>query len=106
MEVTYMLIVSVVAYVLGAVERLFMETMSDRFIPIQNVIVGLISGIVCYFADIESNLFNSIIVCLVAAQAAGGVSDLFKSNKHDVVMAVSDTSEVYDEIERNIDEQY
>ena len=55
MEVTYMLLVSVVAYVLGAVERLFMETMSDRFIPIQNVIVGLISGIVCYFADIESN---------------------------------------------------
>ena len=62
MEVTYMLIVSVVAYILGAVDRLFMETIPNRFIPIQNVIVGIISGIVCYFADIETNLFNSIIV--------------------------------------------
>lgn len=97
MEVTYMLIVSVVAYILGAVDRLFMETIPNRFIPIQNVIVGLISGIVCYFADIETNLFNSIIVCIVASQAAGGMTELFQPKKKENITVVSDTSEVYEE---------
>lgn len=99
MEVTYILIVSVVAYILTAINKMFFETLPDRFIPIQNVIIGLISGFVCYFADIETNLFNSIVVCLVAAEAAGGISDLFKSNKDTLVNAVGDSSEVYDEID-------
>lgn len=97
MEVTYMLIVSVVAYILGAVDRLFMETIPNRFIPIQNVIVGLISGIVCYFADIETNLFNSIIICIVASQAAGGMTELFQPKKNENITVVSNTSEVYEE---------
>ena len=97
MEVTYMLIVSVVAYILGAVDRLFMETIPNKFIPIQNVIVGLISGIVCYFADIETNLFNSIIICIVASQAAGGMTELFPPKKNKNITVVSDTSEVYEE---------
>ena len=99
MEVTYMLIVSVVTYVLGAINKMFFETLPNRFIPIQNVIIGFISGFVCYFANIETNLFNSIVVCLVAAQAAGGVSDLFQTNKDTTVNAIGDSSEVYDEPE-------
>lgn len=42
MEVTYMLIVSVVTYILGAVNKMFFETLPNRFIPIQNVIIGII----------------------------------------------------------------
>ena len=101
MEVTYMLIVSVVTYILGAINKMFFETLPNRFIPIQNVIIGIISGLVCYFANIETNLFNSIVVCLVAAQAAGGVSDLFQSGKDDSIVAVADTGDVYDEFEDN-----
>lgn len=104
MEVTYMIIVSVVTYILGAINKLFVDSMPNRFIPIQNVIIGFISGFVCYFANIETNLFNSIVVCLVAAQAAGGVSDLFQSNKDDTILAVSDSAEVYNEVENNKDE--
>ncbi len=99
-----MLIVSVVTYILGAINKVFVDSMPNRFIPIQNVIIGFISGFVCYFANIETNLFNSIIVCLVAAQAAGGVSDLFQSNKDDTIPAVSDSAEVYNEVENNEDE--
>ena len=99
MVVTYMLIVSVVTYILGAINKAFFESLPNRFIPIQNVIIGFISGFVCYFANIETNLFNSIVVCLVAAQAAGGVSDLFQTNKDITINAVGDSSEVYDESE-------
>ena len=99
MKVTYMLVVSVVTYILGAINRAFFETLPNRFFPIQNVVIGLISGFVCYFANIETNLFNSIVVCLVAAEAAGGVSDLFQTNKDTTISAVGDSSEVYDELE-------
>ena len=99
MEVTYMLVVSVVTYILGAINKAIFETLPNRFIPIQNVVIGLVSGFVCYFANIETNLLNSIVVCLVASEAAGGVSDLFKVNKDTTVNAVGDSSEVYDEIE-------
>ena len=83
---------------------MFVDRMSNRFIPIQNVIIGLINGFVCYFANIETNLFNSIVVCLVAAQAAGGVSDLFQSSKDDTIIAVSDSAEVHTEVENNKNE--
>ncbi len=56
MEVTYMLIVSVVTYILGAINRAFFETLPNRFFPIQNVVIGLISGFVCYFANIAISI--------------------------------------------------
>ena len=62
---------------------MFFETLPNRFISIQNVIIGFISG----------------FVCLVAAQVAGGVSDLFQFGKDDSVVAIADTNEVYDEFE-------
>ena len=104
MEVTYMLIVSVVAYILVAIYKLFIEKISSKFIPIQNVIVGIVSGVICYLAGIEQNLFNSIVVCLVASQAAGGVANLFQQDKTNEIMAIPDTKDVYDEAEVEINE--
>ncbi len=65
MEVTYMIIVSVVTYILGAINKLFIDSMPNRFIPIQNVIIGFISGFVCYFANIDTYFSNSFVVCIV-----------------------------------------
>lgn len=57
---------------------------------------------------IKSNLFIQeiliYVVCLVATQAAREVSDLFQSNKNDTILAVSDSTEVYNEVENNKDE--
>ena len=61
MEITYIIIVGLVAYVLGAITNVFIETIPNKFIPIQNVIVGFISSFICYFCGIETNLLQSII---------------------------------------------
>lgn len=57
---------------------------------------------------IKSNLFIQeiliYVVCLVATQAAGGVSDLFQSSKDDTIIAVSDSAEVHTEVENNKNE--
>lgn len=76
MEITYVIIISVIAYICGAITKMFIEEIPNKFIPIQNVIVGVISAIVCYFTGIEPNLLQSIGLCLVATMGAGGIADL------------------------------
>ena len=76
MEITYVIIIGIIAYIFGAITKLFIEEIPNKFIPIQNVIVGAISAIICYFTGIEPNLLQAIVLCLVATMGAGGVADL------------------------------
>ena len=76
MEITYVIIIGIIAYVFGAITKLFIEEIPNKFIPLQNVIVGVISAVICYFTGIEPNLLQAIVLCLVATMGAGGVADL------------------------------
>ena len=81
MEITYVIIISLVAYVLGSITKLFIEKIPNKYIPLQNVLIGLISAFICYFTKIETNLFQAIVLCLMATMGAGGIADLTKINK-------------------------
>lgn len=81
MEITYMIIVGIVAYILGAIVKIFIEKVPNKYIPIQNVIIGIISALICYFTKIEVNLLQSLVLCLSATMSAGGIADLVKSIK-------------------------
>ena len=76
MEITYIVIVSLVTYVLGAISKIFINTIPNKYIPIQNIIIGLISGFICYLAKVEPHLIDSIILCIMASSAAGGIADV------------------------------
>ena len=76
MEITYVVIIAIVAYVLGAITKIFIDSIPNKYIPIQNVIVGIISALICYFTGIEANLLQAIVLCLVATMGAGGIADL------------------------------
>ena len=76
MEITYVIIIGIIAYIFGAITKLFIEEIPNKFIPIQNVVVGVISAVICYFTGIEPNLLQAIVLCLVATMGAGGVADL------------------------------
>lgn len=78
MEITYVVIVAIVAYIFGAITKTFIDNVPNKFIPIQNVAIGIISALICYFTRIEANLLQSIVLCLVATMGAGGVADLIK----------------------------
>ena len=81
MEITYVIIIGLVAYVLGAITKIFIDNVPNRLIPIQNVLIGLISAFICYFTGIETNLLNAICLCLFATLGAGGTADLVKTIK-------------------------
>ena len=82
MNITTTIVISVVAYILGAITKIFVYKIPNRFIPIQNVIIGIISGIICYYVKIESNFLTALFSCIIATMGAGGLSDLLDSVKN------------------------
>lgn len=76
MEITYVIIIAIIAYIFGAITKIFVDSIPNKYIPIQNVIIGVISAIICYFTGIEPNLLQAIVLCLVATMGAGGIADL------------------------------
>lgn len=76
MEITYVVIIAIVAYILGAITKIFIDAIPNKYIPIQNVIVGVISALICYFTGIEEKLLQAIVLCLIATMGAGGIVDL------------------------------
>ena len=84
MEITYLIIIAIIAYIFGAITKLFVDSIPNKYIPIQNVVIGVISAIICYFTGIEPNLLQAIVLCVVATMGAGGVADLINiKNKED-----------------------
>lgn len=76
MEITYVIIITIVAYVFGAITKLFIDSIPNKYIPIQNVIIGFVSALICYFCNVESDLLQAIVLCLMATMGAGGIADL------------------------------
>ena len=81
MTITYVVITMIITYIFGAVTKAFIDDIPNKFIPLQNVIIGVFSALVCYFTAIEPNLLQAIVLCLVASASAGGVADLTKIGK-------------------------
>lgn len=73
---TYLIIISIVAYILGSFTKLYWDNIPNKYIPIQNVLVGIFSGIICYFLDISDGLVQALVLCIGATMGAGGTADL------------------------------
>lgn len=78
MEIDYIMIITLVTYVLGAITKCFVNAVPTKFIPLQNVVIGVLAGLICYFTNIEPNLLQAIALCLIASTSAGGIADLKK----------------------------
>ena len=68
-----------VAYIFGAITKMFTQKLPNKFIPIQNVVIGIVSGIICFFLKLDDNLLNSILVGLMSTMSAGGIADLIEA---------------------------
>lgn len=76
MEITYVVVIAIIAYIFGAITKIWIDEIPNKYIPVQNVVIGIISAVICYFTGIEPNLLQAIVLCLVACMGAGGVADL------------------------------
>lgn len=76
MKITYVVIISIITYILGSITKLFIDNTPNKFIPLQNVVIGVISAFICYFTGIETSLLQALVLCLVSTMGAGGIADL------------------------------
>ncbi len=76
MEITYVVIISIITYILGSITKLFIDNIPNKFIPLQNVVIGVISAFICYFTGVETSLLQALVLCLVSTMGAGGIADL------------------------------
>ena len=81
MKITYIIIITLVTYILGTITKIFVEQVPNKYIPFQNVLIGLISGLICYFSKIETNLIEALVICIISTMSAGGIADLMKIKK-------------------------
>ncbi len=81
MQVTYVIVVAIITYVLGALTKLKWNKVPNKFIPIQNVIIAIISTLICFFTKLEPNFIQAFVLCFTATMGAGGMSGLVKTFK-------------------------
>lgn len=69
-----------VTYLFGWLAKKF-KWVESKYIPIQNVVIGLIGGIGCYIFGVNTDLTSALIFCLFGSLTAGGTYDLAKTGK-------------------------
>lgn len=76
MVITYTIITLIITYIFGAITSVFIDKIPNKYIPIQNVVIGITSGLICYFLGIEPDIVQALALCLIASVGAGGTADL------------------------------
>lgn len=79
-ELTIPSIIASITLIIGVISKK-LKLVNKKYIPIQNILIGVVSGIIVYCADLESTLFRAISVCLISSLSAGGLYDTFKIKK-------------------------
>lgn len=78
MEITVPSIITFVTLIMGMISKKF-NIMNSKHIPFQNVLIGIVSGVLVFLTDLEPNILNAIITCLIASLGAGGLYDTIKA---------------------------
>lgn len=69
----------IVTFIFGIIVKKY-ELVESKYIPIQNVIIGVIAGVICYGLQLDDmNLATSIVTCIISALGAGGAYDLVRT---------------------------
>ncbi len=84
MEITYVVIIAIVTYVLGAITKTFISAIPNKYIPLQNLIIGVISAFICIYTEVEPDITQAFVLCIASASGAGGVHDLINKNNYKI----------------------
>lgn len=74
MELTIAGVVHLITLILGQITKK-LGWVDKKFIPYQCCIIGVISGVICYFTNLQEDIAISIITCLISALSASGLYD-------------------------------
>ena len=85
MELTVEIIMAVATAIVTAfagslVKRFHWAT--EDYIPYQNIIIGVVSGILCFVTGLIPNIITALILGVFSATASGGIYDATKTKKN------------------------
>ena len=77
MEITVGLIVITITLILGEITKL--TSIPNKYIPLQNLCIALISSVICIVFKVENmSILETVVTCVFATMSAGGIADLKK----------------------------
>ncbi len=78
-ELIFSLVTAIITGLLGAVLK--NKVIPARFIPVQNLVIGIISAVIAISFGIFTNIPVAIFTCLAIAMGVGGTYDLSQTKK-------------------------
>ena len=77
MEITIAIVVMAITLVAGEITKI--TTIPNKYIPLQNIIIAIISSVVCLAFKVEGlGVLETILTCIFASMSAGGIADIKK----------------------------
>ena len=74
-ESTMMLCTTIMTLFFGGLAKKF-GWVESTYLPIQNTLIGILAGVLCWVIELNDNILMSILICLTSSLCAGGVYDL------------------------------
>ena len=77
MEITVALVIMAITLIAGEITKL--TKLDNKWIPLQNLIIAIISSIICIIFKVQNmSILETILTCIFATMSAGGIADLKK----------------------------
>ena len=80
MEVIISVVTAIVTYLFGVLAKKF-EWIESKYIPLQNLVIGVLAGGLTYTLGLAPDLTTALMLCLFASLGAGGTHDLTHMTK-------------------------
>ncbi len=77
-EEIVMVVTALVTLIFGELSKRF-GWVKKKYIPYQNIVIGILAGLLVYFTGLCDSLVASFVTCLFSALCAGGAYDLTKT---------------------------
>lgn len=78
MEITVALVIMVITLIAGQITKL--TKLDNKWIPVQNLVIAIVSSIVCIIFKVQDmSILETIITCVLATMSAGGMADMKKT---------------------------
>ena len=82
MEITVAIIITALTLIAGEITKL--TSLDNKYIPLQNIIIAIISSIVCIAFKVENmSVLETIVTCIFGTMSDGGIADLKKVVKEE-----------------------
>lgn len=77
MEITVALVVMAITLIAGEITKI--TTIPNKYIPLQNILIAIISSAVCIVFKVENmGILETVLTCIFASMSAGGIADIKK----------------------------